>query len=90
MGTLLAFIIVCVGVIVLRRTQPDAPRPFRVPYCPYLPAAGVLVCLVQMMFLPWQTWLRLLVWLVLGMIWYAGGDTAFTLWGRWRGQTGLN
>jgi APA family basic amino acid/polyamine antiporter len=71
-GSLLAFVLVCVGVIVLRRTAPDTPRPFRVPWVPVIPVLGALVCLLQMVSLPWPTWERLLVWLVLGLGIYIG------------------
>jgi APA family basic amino acid/polyamine antiporter len=71
-GSLLAFVLVCVGVIVLRRTAPDTPRPFRVPWVPVVPVLGALVCLLQMVSLPWPTWERLVVWLVIGMGVYIG------------------
>jgi basic amino acid/polyamine antiporter, APA family len=69
-GSLLAFTLVCLGVIILRRTRPDLPRPFRVPCVPYVPVLGALVCLIQMASLPWATWERLLVWLGLGLAIY--------------------
>jgi basic amino acid/polyamine antiporter, APA family len=69
-GSLLAFTLVCLGVIILRRTRPDLPRPFRVPGVPYVPVLGALICLVQMASLPWATWERLLVWLGLGLAIY--------------------
>jgi APA family basic amino acid/polyamine antiporter len=69
-GSLLAFLLVCVGVVVLRRTSPAAARPFRVPGVPWVPALGGLVCLAQMVSLPWATWERLLVWLALGLVLY--------------------
>ena len=69
-GSLLAFALVCIGVIILRRTRPDLPRPFRVPGVPWVPVLGALVCLVQMVSLPWATWERLLVWLGLGLAIY--------------------
>ncbi|MGH7580311.1 MAG: amino acid permease, partial [Gemmatimonadales bacterium] len=69
-GSLLAFTLVCFGVIVLRRTRPDLPRPFRVPWVPWVPVLGALVCLAQMAALPWATWERLFVWLGLGMAIY--------------------
>ena len=72
MGTLLAFGIVCAGVLVLRRTDPDLPRPFRVPFVPWVPIAGALVCLYLMSGLPLATWERLVVWLVIGMAIYLG------------------
>jgi APA family basic amino acid/polyamine antiporter len=69
-GSLLAFTLVCIGVIILRRTRPDLPRPFRVPGVPYVPVLGALVCVVQMAALPWATWERLFVWLGLGLAIY--------------------
>jgi APA family basic amino acid/polyamine antiporter len=71
-GTLLAFVIVSIGVIVLRRTQPDLPRPFRVPLVPLVPALSALVSFVLMMGLPWDTWQRLIVWMAIGLALYAG------------------
>ena len=70
MGTLLAFVLVCVGIILLRRTQPDAPRPFRTPWMPWVPILGALACLAQMFSLPWATWVRLFVWLAAGFVLY--------------------
>jgi APA family basic amino acid/polyamine antiporter len=71
-GTLFAFVIVSIGVLVLRRTAPDLPRPFRVPLTPWLPIASVLACLALMASLPWKTWERLFVWLAIGLAIYAG------------------
>lgn len=71
-GTLLAFVIVCVSIIVLRKTNPDIPRPFRTPWVPFVPIMGAVVCLVQMAFLPWDTWLRLIGWMALGLAIYFG------------------
>jgi APA family basic amino acid/polyamine antiporter len=69
-GTLLAFVLVSVGVIVLRRTDPGASRPFRTPWVPAVPAAAALLCLIQMAGLPAATWSRLLVWLAVGVAVY--------------------
>jgi APA family basic amino acid/polyamine antiporter len=69
-GTLFAFVIVCDGIIVLRRTRPDLPRPFRVPGSPVVPALGILSCAYLMSYLPFDTWLRLIVWLAIGMVIY--------------------
>lgn len=66
-GTLLAFIIVCFGVLVMRRTMSDVPRPFKTPFVPFVPIAGILICLFLMVFLPFDTWIRLLVWMILGI-----------------------
>ena len=71
-GTLLAFVMVCLGVLILRRTDPDAPRPFRTPWVPVVPILGIVVCLVMMVSLPLDTWLRLLVWLAIGLVIYYG------------------
>lgn len=69
-GTLAAFVLVCLGVIVLRITRPDMPRPFRSPFSPLFPILGMLSCGALMAFLPALTWLRFVVWLVLGLIVY--------------------
>jgi APA family basic amino acid/polyamine antiporter len=69
-GTLAAFVLVCLGVIVLRITKPDMPRPFRSPFSPLFPVLGMLSCSALMAFLPSMTWLRFIVWLVLGLIVY--------------------
>lgn len=71
-GTLLAFVIVCVGIIVLRRTQPGLPRPFRTPFVPVVPLLGALFSFGLMALLPFDTWIRLLVWMALGYIVYFG------------------
>ncbi|MBI1809014.1 MAG: amino acid permease, partial [Gemmatimonadetes bacterium] len=72
MGMLLAFVLVCIGIIALRRTQPDAPRPFRTPGMPWVPVIGALACLAQMLSLPLATWIRLWVWLAIGLVVYFG------------------
>jgi APA family basic amino acid/polyamine antiporter len=69
-GTLLAFVIVCGGIIVLRRKQPDLPRPFRTPLVPLVPILGILTCLGMMALLPVDTWLRLIIWLAIGLAIY--------------------
>jgi APA family basic amino acid/polyamine antiporter len=71
-GTLSAFVLVSVGVVVLRRTRPDLPRSFRVPWVPVLPILSALICLYLMVNLSVETWLRFLVWLALGLIVYFG------------------
>jgi APA family basic amino acid/polyamine antiporter len=69
-GTLFAFILVCLGVCVLRRTAPERPRPFRVPLVPIVPGLGVLMCAALMLSLPLLTWLRFVVWLIIGLTIY--------------------
>ncbi|MEU6439805.1 amino acid permease [Streptomyces sp. NPDC047046] len=70
-GTLFAFVVVALGVIILRRTRPDLHRSFRTPLVPWLPIASVLASLWLMLNLPAETWLRFLIWMVLGTILYA-------------------
>ena len=69
-GTLFAFILVCSGVIALRRRRPDLHRPFRTPWVPFTPIMGVLTALLQMVALPLGTWVRLLIWQALGLVVY--------------------
>lgn len=69
-GTLFAFLIVCIGVVVLRYTRPDEQRPFRTPFMPWLPILAALACLGLMAFLPLVTWIRFIIWSVIGVIVY--------------------
>src|SRR5207237_5757738 len=69
-GTLLAFVIVCASVLLLRLTRPDARRPFRCPALYLVAPLGIAVNLLMMLFLPLETWLRLFTWLALGMVLY--------------------
>ena len=69
-GTLLAFAIVCAGVFVLRYTDPDRPRPFRTPWVPFVPIAGIFACVYLMWGLPPDTWARLIIWMLLGLVIY--------------------
>ena len=66
-GTLLAFVLVCAGIIVLRKTQPDLPRSFKTPLVPLIPLLGIGACLFMMFFLPLDTWLRLIIWMIIGI-----------------------
>ena len=75
-GTLFAFTIVCLSVIVLRKTRPDLPRPFKTPFVPIVPLLGVLVCFVMMISLGPAIWLRFILWLSVGLIVYFS-------FGRW-------
>jgi APA family basic amino acid/polyamine antiporter len=71
-GTLLAFVIVCSAVLIMRRTHPDVERPFRAPLVPLVPILGIAICLLLMFSLPAENWLRLLVWLLIGFAIYFG------------------
>jgi APA family basic amino acid/polyamine antiporter len=87
-GTLLAFVIVCVGVLVMRSIDPGAHRPFRAPLVPFVPAAGALLCLVLMLSLPPHNWLRLFIWLVIGFVVYFGYGRKNSVMARMRaGET---
>ncbi|MEO5562259.1 MAG: amino acid permease [Chitinophagaceae bacterium] len=66
-GTLFAFILVCIGVWVMRRKMPDLPRAFKTPLVPLVPILGIGTCLFMMVFLPMDTWIRLLVWMLIGL-----------------------
>jgi APA family basic amino acid/polyamine antiporter len=78
-GTLLAFVIVCIGVLVLRRTHPEFPRVFRTPWVPVVPVLGALLAIAQMLGLPLDTWLRLLIWMAAGLVIYFA-------YGRWNSR----
>ncbi len=71
-GTLLAFVIVCAGVWALRNRRPDLPRPFKTPWVPVVPILGMIVSFGLMASLPLDTWIRLVVWLIIGMVIYFG------------------
>ena len=66
-GTLLAFILVCVGILVMRKTMPNVSRAFKTPFVPLVPVLGIVTCLFMMVFLPADTWIRLLIWMVIGL-----------------------
>ncbi len=69
-GTLFAFALVCGGLLVLRRTRPNQPRPFRTPFMPWTPILAMAACLGLMAYLPLMTWIRFAVWTVLGIAIY--------------------
>jgi len=69
-GTLLAFVIVSTGIMILRKSEPNAPRAFRTPWVPFVPIMGILVCAAQMASLPFGTWMRLLGWMAVGFLIY--------------------
>ncbi|MEU3984205.1 amino acid permease [Streptomyces sp. NPDC026672] len=71
-GILLAFVVVCAAVIVLRYRQPDLPRAFRTPWMPFVPALGIVFSIWLITFLQWQTWVRFAVWFVVGCVVYFG------------------
>ncbi|MDJ1473044.1 amino acid permease [Cytophagaceae bacterium DM2B3-1] len=69
-GTLLAFVMVCIGVMILRKTNPDAPRAFKTPLVPIVPILGIITCIIMMVYLPAGTWIRLIIWLAIGLVVY--------------------
>jgi APA family basic amino acid/polyamine antiporter len=69
-GTLFAFTVVCIAVLIMRRTNPEAERPFRCPFVPVVPILGVLMCLLLMFSLPWENWVRLFGWMIIGLVIY--------------------
>ncbi|HCC55845.1 MAG TPA: amino acid transporter [Solibacterales bacterium] len=71
-GTLLAFVIVCAGVMVMRKTNPNLPRPYKTPLVPLVPILGIVVCFAMMASLDGITWLRLVIWLAVGFVIYFG------------------
>ena len=71
-GTLFAFVLVCIGIMILRKKRPEVPRPFRTPLVPLVPVAGALICLAMIAGLGIDNWLRLFVWLIIGMFVYFG------------------
>jgi basic amino acid/polyamine antiporter, APA family len=66
-GTLFAFILVCIGIWVMRKKMPELPRAFKTPLVPLVPLLGIVTCLFMMVFLPMDTWIRLLVWMLIGL-----------------------
>jgi APA family basic amino acid/polyamine antiporter len=69
-GTLFAFVLVAIGILILRKTNPNAHRPFRTPFVPIVPLLAVVSCGYLMFQLPWETWLRFILWLALGLVFY--------------------
>jgi APA family basic amino acid/polyamine antiporter len=69
-GTLFAFVLVCIGIIILRKREPARPRAFRTPWVPLVPILGIASCCYLMLGLPWVTWLRFVIWLIVGMALY--------------------
>jgi APA family basic amino acid/polyamine antiporter len=89
-GTLLAFVIVCAAVFMLRLTRPEAERPFRTPALWLVAPLGIFINLLMMMFLPLETWVRLVGWLLLGLVIYFGYGFRHTVMAKenWRQQPG--
>jgi APA family basic amino acid/polyamine antiporter len=81
-GTLLAFVIVCFGVMVLRYSRPNIPRPFRTPLVPLVPILGIAICGYMMYTLPKDTWIRLIVWMALGLLIYFAYSKSHSKLGR--------
>jgi len=69
-GTLMAFTIVCGGILIMRHSHPNLPRGFRTPWVPFVPIMGILTSLAQMIALPFDTWMRLVIWMIIGMLIY--------------------
>ncbi len=88
-GTLLAFVIVCAAVLIMRRTHPEAERPFRAPLVPLTPILGIATCLLLMFSLPAENWLRLFVWLALGFVIYFAYGRHHSVMSRLSAQGGL-
>lgn len=85
-GTLLAFVIVCAGVLIMRKTNPDAERPFRAPLVPLVPISGILTCMLLMFSLPVENWLRLVVWLLIGFVIYFAYGRKHSIMSRHHGR----
>jgi APA family basic amino acid/polyamine antiporter len=71
-GTLFAFVLVCLGVMVMRKTNPEQPRAFKTPWVPFVPVVGILFCVTMIVSLGWENWTRLIVWLLIGFVIYFG------------------
>ncbi len=83
-GTLFAFVLVALGIIVLRRKRPDLERPFRTPFVPLVPILAIVSCVYLMLQLPWVTWIRFVVWLAIGLVFYF----AYGYWHSALGRSG--
>ncbi len=85
-GTLLAFVIVCAAVLIMRKTHPNAERPFRAPLVPFVPIAGIVCCLVLMFSLPAENWWRLIIWLAVGFVIYFSYGRRHSIMARLRAE----
>jgi APA family basic amino acid/polyamine antiporter len=83
-GTLLAFVIVCSAVLIMRKTHPEAERSFRAPFVPFVPIAGILCCLLLMFSLPAENWWRLIIWLAIGFVVYFSYGRRHSIMARMR------
>jgi len=83
-GTLLAFVIVCAAVLIMRKKHPEAERPFRAPFVPFVPIMGILSCLLLMFSLPAENWWRLIIWLLIGFVIYFGYGRKHSVMARLR------
>jgi len=81
-GTLMAFTIVCVSVMVLRKTHPELKRPFKVPFVWLIPSLGAFFCIIQMVSLPWTAWERLIIWMLVGIVIYFAYSKRNSLLGK--------
>src|SRR5207302_4781228 len=81
-GTLFAFVIVCAAVLIMRNTNPEAARPFRCPFVPFVPILGIVACLVLMLSLPVANWWRLFAWLAIGLVIYFSYGRSHSLLGQ--------
>jgi APA family basic amino acid/polyamine antiporter len=92
-GTLLAFLIVCAAVLIMRKTHPDAERPFRAPFVPLVPILGMATCLLLMLGLPAENWWRLFGWLAIGFVIYFGYGRKHSVMSKYTqgaiGQSGI-
>jgi APA family basic amino acid/polyamine antiporter len=70
-GTLFAFTLVCAGILIVRKSMPNVERAFKTPFVPVVPILGILTCLCMMVFLPADTWIRLVLWMLIGLDIYA-------------------
>ncbi len=89
-GTLFAFILVCIGIWVMRKKMPELPRAFKTPLVPLVPILGIATCLFMMVFLPMDTWIRLLVWMLIGLDIYLVYGAKNSHLGKWNRQPKRN
>jgi APA family basic amino acid/polyamine antiporter len=71
-GTLFAFVLVCIGIIIMRKTEPNLKREFKTPFVPVVPILGVIICSAMIYGLGWPNWIRLGIWMLIGIVVYFG------------------